>query len=86
LIYQIFIEKSAQKSLSKIPSPHQGHIINKISKLSAQPRPIGAMKLSGREAWRIRVGSYRVIYEINDDKLTILVVTLGHRKDIYRHR
>ena len=41
------------------------------------------MKLSGREAWRIRIGSYRVIYEINDDKLTVLVVTLGHRKDIY---
>ena len=86
MIYQLLIEKSAQNPLSKIPSSHQDRIINGISKLSAQPRPAGVKKLSGREAWRIRIGSYRVIYEINDDKLTVLVVTLGHRKDIYRHR
>jgi len=67
----------------RVRNHYQNRIINGISKLCAQPRPAGAKKLSGRDTWRVSIGSHRVIYEINDDKLTVLVVTLDHRKDIY---
>ncbi len=52
--------------------------------LAENPRPFGCKKLTGRNAWRIRIGRYRAIYEINDKDKSVLVVTLGHRKDIYR--
>jgi len=84
LNYKIFIEKSAQKDLAKIPLQHQNRIITAIQLLAKNPRPAGSKKLSGRDAWRIRIGTYRVIYEILDDRLIILVVVIGHRKDIYR--
>ena len=82
--YKIFIEKSALKNLSKIPLQDQSRVINSIQNLSKNPRPPGNKKLSGRNAWRIRVGNYRVIYEIHDDRLIILVISIDHRKDIYR--
>ncbi len=69
--YSIFIEKSAQKSLGKISQPFQGRIIESIRLLANDPRPDGVKKLAAREAWRIRVGVYRVIYEIHDEKLKI---------------
>lgn len=84
MIYQIFIEKSAQKKLSIIPEPFQDKIIAEIGLLADNPRPFGCKKLTGRNAWRIRIGKYRVIYEINEKDKSVLIVTLGHRKDIYR--
>ena len=82
--YKLFIEKSAQKELSKIPRSDQDRIINSVHNLAEKPRPSGVKKLSGRDAWRLRVGNYRVIYEIHADKLVILIISIGHRKDIYR--
>lgn len=82
--YSVFIEKSAQKSLSRIVPPFQGRIIRAIHELAAAPRPPGVKKLSGRDAWRIRIGDYRVIYEIHDDRLVVLVVAIGHRREVYR--
>jgi mRNA interferase RelE/StbE len=84
LSYKILIERPAQKDLSKIPQQYQNRIIKAIQSLAKNPRPAGSKKLSGRDAWRIRVSNYRVIYEIHDDRLIILVVVIGHRKDIYR--
>jgi mRNA interferase RelE/StbE len=55
-----------------------------IRDLSNQPRPPGCKKLSGRDAWRIRVGDYRVIYEITDFELVILIVHIGHRSEVYK--
>jgi mRNA interferase RelE/StbE len=59
-------------------------MIEAIRDLRTNPRPPGVRKLTGRPAWRIRVGDYRVIYEIDDDNSTVLVVSLGHRSDVYR--
>ena len=82
--YVIDILRVAQKQLARIDrSAHPG-IIDAIRGLAVNPRPSGCIKLSGRPAWRIRIGSYRVIYEIHDDRLLIVVITIGHRKDIYR--
>ena len=82
--YTIKIKKSAQKSLAKIAQPHQVNIIQSIRNLSNQPRPNACKKLAGRDAWRIRVGNYRIIYEISDFELVVLVVNIGHRSEIYK--
>lgn len=82
--YTIYIRKSAQKALAKIASPFQDHIIQAIRNLARTPRPAGVKKLSGRDAQRIRVGDYRVIYEIDDDRILIEVVAIGHRRDVYK--
>ena len=82
--YTVHILRRAQKQLAQIDRKNQQRIIEAIQSLSSSPRPTGCKKLSGRPAWRIRIGSYRVIYEIQDDQLLILVVEIGNRKDIYR--
>ena len=81
--YKLFIEKAALKELSRITHKDQSRIISAIKNLSKNLRPTGVKKLTGRDAWRIRIGSYRIIYEIQDDNFNILVVHIGHRKDIY---
>ena len=82
--YAIEILRTAQKQIAKIDRDQHPRIIEAIRNLSSDPRPSGCKKLSGRPAWRIRVGPYRVIYEIYDDRLVVLVVAIGDRKDIYR--
>lgn len=82
--YALEILRAAQKQLAKIDRPCQQRIIEAIRKLADDPRPFGCKKLSGRPAWRIRIGPHRVIYEIHDDRLLVLVVTIGDRKDVYR--
>jgi mRNA interferase RelE/StbE len=82
--YQIIIEKTAQKDILKINRSAQITISQSISLLADEPRPSGCIKLKGREAWRIRVGDYRVIYEINDKVLIVKVVTVSHRRDVYK--
>jgi len=84
LKYEVFLEKAVQRSLARVPQPHQDRIFEGIAGLADEPRPTGAKKLSGRTAWRIRLGDYRVIYEVDDDRHNILVVSAGNRRDIYR--
>ncbi len=84
MMYSVFIQRSAAKAIEHISNPFKDKIINAIHKLANDPRPSGCKKLSGREAWRIRIGDYRVIYEINDKSLIVLVVNAGHRKNIYQ--
>ena len=80
--YNLQITKNAQKSLSKISEPYQSRIIDKIYDLANNPF-YNATKLVGRDAYRIRIGNYRVIYEINNNELIVVVINIGHRKDIY---
>ncbi len=80
----IFIRRAAQKALSRIGKPDQDRIVAEIRRLASEPRPIGVKKLSGRDAWRLRVGDYRIIYEIHDDQLVVLVVAMGRRREAYR--
>lgn len=84
MTYTVRILRSAQKQLAAIQRRDRDRINAAIRDLSANPRPPGSKKLSGRPAWRIRVGSYRVIYEISDDRLLVLVVAVGHRREVYR--
>lgn len=82
--YSIEILRSAQKQMAKIEGKDRDRIVGAIRELSSDPRPLGVTKLTGRPAWRIRVGNYRVIYEIDDEAVQILVVRVRHRRDAYR--
>ncbi|MDF1579639.1 MAG: type II toxin-antitoxin system RelE/ParE family toxin [Desulfuromonadales bacterium] len=82
--YALEILRSAQKQLAHIDRHDQLRIITAIRSLADEPHPAGSKKLSGRDAWRIRVGTYRIIYEIQHDRLLVLVVSIGHRREVYR--
>ena len=78
--YKIYFRQSVLKDLAKIPKRELQRIIKRIEKLSADPRPRGCEKISGQDRFRIRQGSYRIVYSIQDDELTILHQVL-HIKD-----
>ena len=82
-MYQLVIDRYAQKQLGKIPPPHFNRLIKAINDLAVNLRLRGYKKLTGRSGYRIRVGDYRIIYNIEDKILTVLVIDIGHRKDIY---
>lgn len=82
--YTVFVERFAQKQIMKLDKKAVLLIKTAITGLAENPRPQGYIKLKGEEAYRIRVGNYRIIYEIDDGKITVTVVAVGHRKDIYR--
>jgi mRNA interferase RelE/StbE len=83
--YRIFIKPSAAKELEAIGNrKDRRRIVARIQSLADDPRPPGCQKLSGAEKYRIRQGSYRIVYAIKDDRLVVLVVKVGHRKKVYR--
>ena len=82
--YRIYIKPTAVKELKEIPKRDVSKIIDKIRSLSSNPRPPGCEKLSTDEKYRIRQGRYRIVYSVENGKLLILVIKIGHRKDIYR--
>jgi len=82
--YKVVVKKSARKELSKLPIQANNKIIIAIKALAHDPRPSGSKKLIGEELWRIRTGDYRVIYSVFNDVLIVEVLTIGHRKDVYR--
>ena len=82
--YSLFILRRAQKELSALPHRDYQNVKQAILLFGDDPRPSGCSKLVGREGWRIRVGNYRVIYEINDIAKTVDILHIGHRRDIYR--
>lgn len=84
MTYTVNILRTAQKQLERIPAESQDRITEAMTDLATVPRPQGSVKLTGRDAHRIRVGLYRLIYEINDDEKAVLVVAVAHRKDVYR--
>ncbi|MCA9387059.1 type II toxin-antitoxin system RelE/ParE family toxin [Candidatus Dojkabacteria bacterium] len=82
--YKIFLKKSAQKSLNKLPIEITKLIESTIDSLSDNPHPTNSKKLSGfMNVYRVRVSNYRIIYEVKDTKLEILVIKIAHRKDVY---
>ena len=82
--FQVILPKSVQKELDRLPDEITNRILARLSALETNPRPANAKKLKGRDAWRIRVSDYRVIYEIHDRAMQIIVITVGHRREVYR--
>ncbi len=86
MTYRIELLKQVVKALKKVPKADRDKIARKIDMLKEQPIPIGAKKLKGTnlDFYRIRQGDWRIIYTIEDGELLIVIVALGHRRDIYR--
>ena len=83
--YKVEFAKSVRKDFKKIPPLDAGSILNAIFGLAENPRPPSSKKLKGEKLYRTRIGNYRVIYEIQDERLLVIVIKLGHRKDVYKN-
>ena len=83
-MYKLVIEKYALKNIAKINTSHIPAIKEAIASLALNPRPQGYKKLKGTNAYRIHSGNYRIIYEIHDSIITVVVIDVGHRREIYR--
>lgn len=82
--YELVFRKSVAKDLRTVPNRDVERILERIRGLASDPRTPGCEKLSGLERYRVRQGVYRIIYEIQDEKLIVLIVKVGHRRDVYR--
>ena len=83
--FRLEVSRTAERQLAALPRDDQIRVSRVIQHLAEEPRPVGTRKLSGySDVYRIRVGHYRIIYSVEDDRLLIIVLKIGHRKDIYR--
>jgi mRNA interferase RelE/StbE len=82
--YKIFFKKSVEKDFESTPEKDLKIILARIEILAQDPRPSGSEKLTGQERYRLRQGRYRIVYSIQDNELTVWIVNVGHRKDVYR--
>ncbi len=84
-MYDVFLERAAQRDLKRLSAPDFQRIIRHIKALAENPRPSGCHKLAGsKNDWRIRIGHYRVIYEIDDKGSAVRVMRVRHRREVYR--
>lgn len=83
-VYKILFKKSVEKDFYDIPKKDLKKILDRIEKLGENPRPPGCEKLTGQQRYRLRQGRYRILYSVQDNELTVWVVKVGHRKNIYR--
>ena len=84
--FTVIITKSVQKQLAKLPDNVVDKLEERMLQLEQNPKPDDCIKLKGRDAYRIRVGNYRIIYDIQENILIITIIKVGHRKEIYRFR
>ena len=82
--YKVYFKKSVWKDFKSIPDKDLSNILQCIEELGNDPLRPGSKKLTGQERYRYRVGKYRILYSIQDKELTIWVVKVGHRKEVYR--
>lgn len=82
--YVVMVAKAADRNIDALDGSVRPRVIRAIQALKSDARPAGCKKMAGAELWRIRVGDYRVVYSIEDAQLIVLVVRVGHRREIYR--
>ena len=83
--YRLLFKKSIARDLRAIPKKDIRRILKRIETLAVNPRPNGCEKLTDQERYRVRQGSYRIIYEVQDDVCVVVVVKVGRRRNVYRH-
>ena len=81
--YKIYFRESVEKDFSPMPKEDVQKILRRIEALGEDPRPSGCEKLTGQERYRVRQGRYRIAYSIQNEALTVWIVKVGHRKDVY---
>jgi len=83
--YSVALTRTAEKQLRRVAKAKRAGLVDAIRSLADVPRPCGARKLEGYvSVYRVRVGQYRIVYEVIDERVVVIVLKLGHRKDIYR--
>ena len=83
--YELILKPSAERQVRDLPRAIQRRVLNKLTDVQRNPRLNGTTKLAGGSStWRVRVGDYRIVYEINDDKRIIFVTIIAHRREVYR--
>jgi mRNA interferase RelE/StbE len=82
--YEVIFQPSALREFDKLPKAAQQGFGKAIDDLAEEPRPQGAVKLTGVNAYRLRVGTYRMVYAVKDERLVVLIIKVGHRRDIYK--
>lgn len=82
--YKLQIKPLAVKELEALPPKERRRIVSRIRKLATDPRPSGSERLTGQQLFRVRQGNYRILYAIEDAELVLVVVKIGHRRDVYR--
>ncbi len=83
--YKVLIKPSAKQEIEAIPAKKdRQRIVRRIERLGEEPRPSGCQKLSGYDRYRLRQGQYRIVYEVRGDELVVVVIKVGHRRDVYR--
>lgn len=82
--YKLQIKPLAVKELEALPPKERRRIVSRIQKLATDPRPSGSERLTGQQLFRVRQGNYRILYAIEDAELVLVVVKIGHRRDVYR--
>lgn len=82
--YDLLIKPSAVKELEALQAKNRRRIVNKIQNLAVEPRPHGCEKLTGQDRFRLRQGDLRILFEVDDTLRTVIVVKIGHRRDVYR--
>jgi len=84
MAYELIYDPAAERAIVRLPRNVQRRVLQRLGDLAENPRPPGSVKLKGQAAYRIRIGDYRVIYTIQDDRLLILVIDVGQRREVYR--
>ncbi len=82
--YELVFKRSVAKDLRRLPNKDVAKLLERMHALAADPRPPGCEKLSGMERYRVRQGDYRIVYEIQQSRLIVLVVKVAHRKHVYK--
>ena len=82
--YRLLIKPSAAKELEAVPKRDRRRVVVRIQSLRTDPRPPGSEKLSGHDLYRVRQGNYRVLYSVDDTDGTIVLIKIGHRREVYR--
>lgn len=82
--YRIEIVRSAEKELRAVPSPDLSRVVKRIRALASNPRPPAGEKLSGAEGFRVRQGDWRIVYQVDDAARSVLILKIGHRREVYR--
>lgn len=83
MTYKVSMLRRAQKALAELPKGDYERVRDAVAALSENPRPSGCKRLVGRDGWRIRQGDYRIIYEVDDLNQQVLILDVGHRRDVY---
>ena len=82
--FDLVFKESVSKDLKEIPKQDVQRILERIDALRDEPRPQGSVKLSGKEYYRVRQGNYRIVYETQDSQLVVIVIKVGHRREVCR--